>query len=75
MPNNLYFQTLKVQAAVTAHLIPGQGVTHLVFAGDDHKPWHSYSAPTAEMAALLRELLHQIETIQAGGNPLREETL
>lgn len=72
MPD-LYFQTLKVQSPVSARLIPGQGVTHLVFAGEDHKPWHSYSAPTEEMPGILAELLAQAQAIAAGENPLSED--
>lgn len=72
MPKQLLFQTLQHQIPVNAYVIPGQGVAHLVFHGEDHRPWHSYSLPTAEMTVFLRELLHQVETIQAGGNPLSE---
>lgn len=68
----LCFQNFNQQTPVAAYLVPGQGVTHLVIHGENQQPWHSYSAPTADMVDLLRDLLHQVETIQAGGNPLSE---
>jgi hypothetical protein len=69
---NLCFQNLKVAAPVAARLVPGQGVIHLVFAGEDHRPWHSYSAPAEEMAGILAELLAQARAMVAGHNPLSE---
>jgi hypothetical protein len=68
----LYFQNFKQQTPVTAYLVPGAGVTHLVIHAANHQPWHSYSAPIQEMAALLQNLLAQAQAISAGQNPLAE---
>lgn len=72
MPTKLHFTNLKQEAEVAALIIPGSGVTHLVIHGEDHWPWHSYSAPKEEMVRLLQELLAQARAIVAGHNPLSE---
>lgn len=73
MKQTLLFQDFKQQTPVSAYIIPGQGVAHLVIHGpDNQKPWHDYSAPTEDMARLLNDLLHQVRAILSGQNHLSE---